>query len=281
MLLFLTVASLVGLAAGSFLTALLPRLGTGEGVFRGRSRCVHCRKTLGWRELVPVISFLIQGGRCRACRGFIPRSYPLIELATGALFFFIAWALINGFLPPPAFSPRGNALALGEGRSEFIAAFLFYAFFAASAVAISVYDILYRLIPGALVLPFAAVGLLSQLAGAFRSGDFFSLLAIVGVALGAFLLFWALWFFSGGRAMGRGDADVAAAIAFALGPRVGAAGILFAFWIGALYGILGVASGKLAWKSAVPFAPFLFAGAIVALFFSDRLLAVLFPLHIL
>lgn len=279
MLLLLIVAGLFGLAAGSFLTAFLPRLGTGEGIIRSRSHCVHCDKALSALELMPVFSFLVQRGRCRACRGFIPRSYPLIELATGALFFLIAWALINGFLPPPAFSPRGNALALGQGRGEFIAAFLFYAFFAASAVAISAYDMLYRLIPGALVIPLAAVGLAGQLAGAVHSGDFVSLLAIVGVALVAFLFFWALWFFSRGRAMGRGDADVAAAIALFLGSGVAVTGILFAFWIGALYGILGVASGKLAWKSAVPFAPFLFAGAVVSLFLSPRLGAFVFSLY--
>ncbi len=278
MLFLLILAGLIGLAVGSFLTAFLPRLGTGEGIIRSRSHCVHCGKTLSAIELAPVLSFLIQGGRCRSCRGFIPRSYPLIELATGALFFLIAWALINGFLPPPAFSPRGNALALGEGRGEFIAAFLFYAFFVASAAAISAYDMLYRLIPAALVVPLAAVGFLSQLAGAFRSGDFFLLLPIVGAALGAFLLFWALWYCSGGRAMGRGDADVALAIGLFLGPQATLLGILFAFWIGALYGILGVASGKLAWKSAIPFAPFLFAGAVIALFLAEHLATVIFPL---
>ena len=73
--------------------------------------------------------------------------------------------------------------------------------------------------------------------------------------------------------MGRGDADVALAIVAVLGPAVGLLGILFGFWLGAILGILLLLTGRLAWSSRVPFAPFLFAGALAALFLATRLVA--------
>lgn len=264
MLFLFILAGLLGLIVGSFLTAFLPRLAAGEGVIRGRSHCVHCGKALSALELVPVISFLIQGGRCRSCHRPIPRSYPALELVTGALFSFAAWGAANASLPVPAFLP-GNGFLL----------FFYYAFFAASAVAVSAYDLAHRLIPAVLILSLAALGALAQVVGAVRSGDVRMLLGAGAFGLTAFLFFWALWFFSRGRAMGRGDADVALAIALYLGPAVAAPGILFAFWIGALYGIVGVIAGRLTRKSAIPFSPFLFAGAIIALFLSQYLTVLL------
>ena len=62
----------------------------------GRSHCPHCQKTLGFWELIPVVSFLVQAGRCRSCRKLISWQYPLVELATGIVFTLIIWQYING-----------------------------------------------------------------------------------------------------------------------------------------------------------------------------------------
>lgn len=74
---------LFGLCIGSFANVLIDRLPQGQDVLRGRSRCDHCKKNLRWFELVPVISFLIQGGQCRRCHKKLSWQYPIIEIVVG------------------------------------------------------------------------------------------------------------------------------------------------------------------------------------------------------
>ena len=75
-----------GLVFGSFVTALSYRLPRGESIARGRSRCTACGHTLTAPDLVPVISWMIQGGACRHCRAKVSWRYPAIEAVTMALF---------------------------------------------------------------------------------------------------------------------------------------------------------------------------------------------------
>lgn len=260
---------ILGAAAGSFLTVVVSRLGTGETILWGRSHCIHCKKTLRWFELLPVLSFIAQGGQCRSCAGNIPRVYLCIELATALLFIAIGLAVLQGAIPPPpfaagaTFSPYAGGVINGAGL--LVLFFLYYAFFAAVAVAVSFYDYLHRLIPTVLIWPLAVIGFLAHAAGALQSHDASRIGVALIVAFAAFAAFWSLWFFSHGRAMGRGDSDVALAITLALGMRVALLGFLFTFWIGAGFGIMAVLAGRMGWKSEIPFAPFLFLGAIIAL----------------
>lgn len=86
-------AAVVGLCVGSFLNVAIHRYGR-EGQSIGkprRSYCPHCKATLGWAENLPLISYLIQGGRCRHCRAPISWRYPLVELLTALLWLAAAW----------------------------------------------------------------------------------------------------------------------------------------------------------------------------------------------
>lgn len=85
---------LLGLAVGSFLNVLIDRLPRGENVITGRSKCDYCRKTLRWFELIPLISFIVQRGRCRRCHKKLSWQYPIIELITAAAFAFGANPLL-------------------------------------------------------------------------------------------------------------------------------------------------------------------------------------------
>lgn len=71
---------------GSFLNVLIDRLPKRKNVLTGRSVCDHCNKTLRWFELIPLLSFLIQGGRCRRCSAKLSWQYPIVELVTGVSF---------------------------------------------------------------------------------------------------------------------------------------------------------------------------------------------------
>ncbi len=80
-------ALLFGLLIGSFLNVCIHRWPRGRSVVRPRSHCVRCRKTIAWYDNVPVVSYLVLGGKCRYCGRHISVRYPLVELATGLLFF--------------------------------------------------------------------------------------------------------------------------------------------------------------------------------------------------
>ena len=82
---------LMGLCVGSFLNVVIIRLHERQSL-GGRSRCPHCSHTLAWYDLFPVLSFVVQHGRCRYCKQRISWQYPLIELATGLLFLLLSLA---------------------------------------------------------------------------------------------------------------------------------------------------------------------------------------------
>lgn len=85
---------LFGLLVGSFLNVLADRLPFGESVLWGRSHCDFCRKPLRWFELIPIVSFLFQGGRCLRCKKKLSFQYPVVELITalGFVYFTGQWA---------------------------------------------------------------------------------------------------------------------------------------------------------------------------------------------
>lgn len=260
---FLVIVGGIGLIVGSFLTVVVSRIGTEESILWTRSRCPHCKEKLSWYELLPVLSYLAQNGQCRSCERPIARTYLVIELSTSILLILVGYGVFSGALPTFA-SPLGVGMGF-PSTIALLVTFLYYAFFTASAVAIAMYDYLHKLIPGALVLPLVWIGLIAQVAHAIVMRDA-KLLVVSGLTAAAiFFLFWGIWFFSRGRAMGRGDADIALAIAITLGPATALIGLAFAFWLGAIFGILSLVAGRLGWKSEMPFAPFLFLGALVAL----------------
>ncbi len=84
----LVYAPVLGAILGSFSTMLVYRLHHDEtGVWLGRSRCPQCRQQLGWKNLIPIFSWLFQGGKCAFCRKEIPVIYPVIEIAFATVFF--------------------------------------------------------------------------------------------------------------------------------------------------------------------------------------------------
>src|SRR3989344_7264017 len=90
-----------GLAVGSFINVVTLRYLGGEKLLKnvkrlgGRSHCPLCRKQLSWYELVPVISFIIQRGKCRKCGKPISWQYPIVEFISGLIFVFVPYQLLN------------------------------------------------------------------------------------------------------------------------------------------------------------------------------------------
>lgn len=134
---------LFGLAVGSFLNVLIDRLPRGRNVITGRSTCDYCGKTLRWFELIPLISFLVQRGRCRRCHKKLSWQYPIVELATAAGFIFFTpsyWIIFSSLLVifvadlkyqiiPDSMVVLGVIGVLGVIRENFIAGIGASAFF--------------------------------------------------------------------------------------------------------------------------------------------------------
>ncbi len=231
---------LLGAVCASFAGLLAARLNTGTPIARGRSRCDACGKTLAPSALVPIASYLFSCGRARCCGARISFVSTLTELALGALF-VLAFALL------------GLSLAL----VPFLAALVII-------TALVLYDLAHQILPPPLLTALLACALLYA---ALVAPSYASLAGTGAAAFAIALFLAALSFFSGGRAMGAADAPFAFALALLAG-ELAFSGIVYSFWIGAVIGI-GVLlrrPGGPTMGIEVPFAPFLAAGFLLALF---------------
>ncbi len=227
-----TYAALTGAAVGSFLNVCVYRLPEGESVITPRSRCPQCSTPVGWRDNIPVVSFLLLRGRCRTCRVPISVQYPLIELATAAI-----WVA---------------AVARYGLAWEALATAIFFTLL----LGIALTDARTYIIPDEFSLGGLAAGLLLALA----PGGISIWQSLAGAALG-FGLLWGVgalgeWLFKK-PAMGGGDIKMMAMVGAFLGPL----GVLLTIFAGALIG--SVIFGPISWRTGklVPFGIFLALGA--------------------
>lgn len=243
-----------GLLVGSFLNVVLFRFGTGEGVVSGRSRCNACKETIAWYDNIPLVSFVALRGKCRKCGAGISWQYPAVELATALLF---AFAGKEFYVPGSVDAALQTTFALG-----LIGALL----------VIFVYDLSHMEIPvsalgfGILWTVFSLFSLwyLALPREAFLDSRLFS--GLVGGAI-AFLLFYALVFFSKETWMGEGDAWLALLLGLVVGWQLLLPALTLAFGSGAIVGIALVAMRKKGMQSRIPFGPFLAASVLFMLFF--------------
>ena len=233
--------ALAGAAIGSFLNVLAYRLPRGESLVRPRSRCPGCGVQIAAYDNVPVVSWIVLGGRCRRCHGRISPQYPLVEALTAAL--FAAVAVQTGM--SPEVWPGLALMTL--------------------LVAVSAIDIEHRIVPNRLLVPAAAAALaLWALADPGRMPE--NLIAAAGA--GGFLLVAAVAYPAG---MGMGDVKLAAVMGLFLGRAVAPA-LFVGFAAGALVGVVMMAlQGAAARKQGIPFAPFLALGGIVGQLFGAEI----------
>jgi leader peptidase (prepilin peptidase)/N-methyltransferase len=244
------VFTVAGLAFGSFLTVVIWRAPRKLSLVSPRSRCPGCEKTIRPVDNVPVISYLLLRGRCRACLEPISSVYPAIELATAAL--FVGADLRYERLLPAATS----ALLLGV-------------VLAAGAI-----DARWRIIPNRIVYPALLCFALLIGAGAAGGGGLDALDALVGLgAFGGTLLLVAL---ASPRGMGMGDVKLAALIGLVLGSlglSYVAVAAAAAVLMGAVGGVGLMILTSRSRKDAIPFGPYLAFGAAVAVFLAPQLSA--------
>ncbi len=251
----------LGLVLGSFMSVLVYRWPKLEGLVSGRSRCQHCRHSLSFSDLIPIISFFWLRGRCRYCRKGLDISYPAIELSLGLV--YLASLLV--YQPGTALDWLSLFLLLVV---LFFTHFIFW------------FDLKYLEMPTlALWLLAFSVGLLAlfdqSLWGldfnfARSRSDLFFGLAIGGLTLGL------ITFFSKGRAMGSGDGYLAAIFGFLLGFEGSILMLLLAFIVGGAVGAFLLVLKKRQMKDRLAFGPFLVIGFWLMVFFGQSLKGLFF-----
>lgn len=249
---------LVGLAVGSFVNVVIYRTLEGISYTRGRSFCDECKRQLSWYENIPLVSFLLLGGRCRTCKKRINWTYPVVELATGLLFLW--WATLG------------------------------FAFFSLSQFPLSLLQPIFWLAVGLLltvvffadlwhgIIPDFAVGLLFLLTlgyrllllglGVMRGID---LLIAVVAALVTAVFFGGIYRLTRSRGIGFGDVKLAPALVFLLGYPRGVVALFLSFVAGGVIGLGLLLLGRKKRRETLPFGPFLVVGTVVGLVFGEAL----------
>ncbi len=237
-------AFILGTIIGSFLNVVILRYNTGESVVQTGSRCFSCGKKLKWHELIPILSFIIQQGRCRNCKSKISIQYPIVEFLTG-LIFLLTFQITH--------------------YSLLITGYYFIIF--SLLIVIAVYDVRHQIIPNGFVYAFdilAFLNLFQVSSFKFQVSSFFA-----GIIF--FSFFGLLWLLSKGTWMGFGDAKLALGIGWLMGSIKGILALILSFWTGAVVGIflLFFLKDKYNIKSKIAFGPFLILGALIAFFFGN------------
>jgi leader peptidase (prepilin peptidase)/N-methyltransferase len=237
-------AGLLGLAFGSFANVVIHRVPRGESIVRPASRCPSCGEPVAWRDNLPVVGWLLLGGRCRHCRAPISPSYPLVELGMGLLWGILTLRLVSA------------------GLGWAVPAYLALAFL---CVVLAVIDANTRLLPNRITYPAFPIMLSLLLLASVGLGDLGRLARglLAALAVGAFFLLLAL---ISPRGMGLGDVKLAPTLGLALGWLSWGAvafGVFTGFLLGGVAGLAAIGLLGLTRKSLLPFGPWLVTGALL------------------
>lgn len=265
---FALVAGVFGLIVGSFLNVVIHRLPqmmerdwaaqcaelrgetpvahTPLSLARPRSRCPKCGHSISALDNIPLVSWLLLGGKCRGCRAPISSRYPLTEAATGILFACSAWQF-------------------GFGAAAMAAMLL-----VAAAIALTGIDFDTQLLPDDITLPLLWAGL------AFNYFNVFTSLhnAVAGAMLGYLALWTVYWAFklaTGKEGMGYGDFKLLAALGAWFGWQMLPLIILLSSLVGAVVGISLMVFARHGRNVPIPFGPYLAAAGLIALFWGKPL----------
>ncbi len=269
---FLMVIFILGLCCGSFVNMLVYRTAIAYGLLKvkknpkyvevkksntllkslgGRSFCDYCGQQLKWYENIPVVSWIIQGGKTRCCHKKLSLLYPIVEITVALLF------LIFNF-QNPIFNEFIN--------SQIVIQFLFGLIIIVFLVFSTVFDLKYMILPDFSTVFLLISVLITQLMKWNTVGSY-------GLAaVGSFGFLEILYLITKGRGMGFGDVKLALFMGLFLGyPKILIA-MYVAFIFGALVGLFLMVIKKINKKTMIPFGPFLIFGTMLAWFWGEKIL---------
>ncbi len=241
-----------GLCIGSFLNVCIVRMPQEKSVVNPPSHCPRCKKPIFWYDNIPVLSYLLLGGRCRFCKEKISIRYMIVELVTGCLFYW---------------------LYLEFGLS---AKFFSYAIMTSGLIVAAFVDIGHRIIPDEISIGGMAAGLICSVifpqlheTHSFLLGFGRSLMGLL-IGGGSIYLMGVIGdFIFKKESMGGGDVKLLAMIGAFLGWK----SVLLTFFIAPVFGaVLGIIVKIRTKESVIPYGPFLALGAIISLFWSEPII---------
>lgn len=264
----------IGTAIGSFLNVVIHRVPLEESVVFPSSACPKCKNDIKFYDNIPILSWLILGGKCRNCKSPISARYPAIELLTGLIFLLAAWQIgFNFFLP---------------------VALIFFS----AIIALIFIDAEHMILPNVITFPLLGFALLVRLIfPLFFSANYFSdinyyplnllseypawFISLCGAILGGLVGGGSLWLVGeiwkrlrGVDAMGLGDVKMLFGVGALLGWRLTLLTIFLGAFTGAVAGILVIAKQKNKdLQTQIPFGIFLGIGSILALLFGEQLIS--------
>ena len=244
----IAIAAAYGLLFGSFLTVVVDRVPRGASIVSPGSACGNCGLRLGFRDLVPVFSWLALRGKCRRCRMNIGKEPLILELLTSLVFGLFAWKFgLDWALP--AFCVLGAGL-----------------------IGLSWIDLKTKRLPRQIIYVTAAIGIpLLCLAALVRHEPRRIWMMLLGAGIA--VAFMGLVYVASRGGMGDGDVRLSPLLGAYLGwlnPGFVAVGLFLGFFAGAVVGVAMLATGRAGRKTAVPFGPVLALGTVVAVFIGQR-----------
>ena len=239
---------ILGLILGSFYNVVGLRQPKKISFVSGRSACPNCKHTLWWYELIPVLSYVLQGGKCRQCKSKISVQYPLIELATGILFAF-------------SFYKYGYSIELLIALSLM-----------SMLMIIFVTDFNYMLIPNKVLLFFLPIFILLRIVHPLTPWWTSITGAVVIVAIISLIIIVS----KGG--MGGGDLKLFGILGIVLGLKNVLLSFFLACLVGMMIGLYLKGTKRLKSGEPMPFGPSIVIGSIIAYFYGEQLISWYFRL---
>ncbi len=254
---------ILGLILGSFLNVVIQRQFLAEDWVKGRSRCDYCRHQIAWYDNIPLLSYLILGGKCRYCGKKICFTHPLMEILTAFLLSWWYWCFSFIFTLPSSFK---------------VFQAIFWLVIGVILLAIFVIDLKYLIIPDILIFLFLILVIIYRLYlgfyGLMQWSDVLDSLVISFILTSSFYF---LYWITKERGLGFGDVKFSFPLGLLLGwPKILIA-IYSAFILGSLAGLAILIIKKKKLKNhRIPFGPFLIMGALIGLVFGEKLFQIIF-----
>ncbi len=247
---------IIGLVIGSFLNVCIYRIPKGESIVMPPSHCTNCGNRLRPVDLVPVLSYLLLGGKCRYCKEEVSFRYPLVELITGLAFVLLYFK----------YGPTVDFLA--------------FAFMTSILIAVFFIDLDHYIIPDGLVLTALAGGVAIAAYNAFHPleiyGDAKWWNPLVGMLTGSGFLFLValvgMLVYKTDEAMGMGDVKIFAPIGIFLGWRMTLLALLVSVVLGGVISLILILANKRNRKDAIPFGPFIVTATFVVMLWGWEIL---------
>lgn len=240
-------AFVLGAVIGSFLNVCIYRIPEGLSVVSPRSRCPKCHELIRWYQNIPMLSYVALGGKCGACRVRIPIRYPLVEALNGGLFVLVIWYF------------------------GFSWATLVYWLLVSALVAITFIDLDHQIIPNVISLPGVPIGFFCSFAIPWLTWKD----SLLGILIGGGSLFLVAFLYeklTGKEGMGLGDVKLLGMLGAFMGWKAIFPIIFISSVLGTAVGVPLMLIKKADGKLAIPFGPFLSAGAVIYLFWGEALI---------